>query len=135
MQAARDADGQWVLVLERSEDTALIRDPATGDRRRVPAATVAPVDASPLAVVASALDTDGERGDGRVGLLVELVDRGPTAARTLSTTYDVCESDLHGLLVEFRAAGLVAETRIGGEPGYEPTDAARRLVDRLRDGG
>jgi hypothetical protein len=54
--------------------------------------------------------------------------------RTLLDAYDLCESDLHGLLAEFRAAGLVAEARVAGERGYEATEATHDAVARLRDG-
>lgn len=49
--------------------------------------------------------------------------------------YDLCESDLHGLLTEFRAAGLVVETTVYGERGYEATDAAKEGVELLRANG
>jgi hypothetical protein len=65
-------------------------------------------------------------------LLCDLVDRGPTAVRTMLSAYDRCESDLHGALAEFRAAGLLDETTVAGERGYEPTDEAVAAVAHLR---
>jgi len=71
--------------------------------------------------------------DRSLGLLVELVDRGPVAVRSLASDYDLCESDLHGLLAEFSAAGLIEETTIAGERGYEPTEVAVEGIDHLRE--
>ena len=65
-------------------------------------------------------------------LLVELADRGPVPVVDLLGAYDLCESDLHGLLTEFRAAGLIEETPVFGERGYDATDLARDAVDELR---
>jgi DNA-binding IclR family transcriptional regulator len=70
--------------------------------------------------------------DTALGLLVELDERGPVPVRDLMRSYDLCESDLHGLLAEFTAAGLVTETRVVGERGYELTDVAREGLAALR---
>jgi DNA-binding PadR family transcriptional regulator len=37
-------------------------------------------------------------------------------------SYDFCESDLHGLLAELQAAGLITESQVAGERGYEVTE-------------
>jgi len=70
--------------------------------------------------------------EGTLELLCTLVDRGPTPATTLLDVAPYCESDLHGRLAEFRAAGLVSETTVVGEPGYEPTPEAVDAVEYLR---
>ena len=119
----------------RDESRVRLRDPATGREWEVAAEACQSVDLEPLAFVARVLD--GGRGgvgtdERTIGLLAELVDRGPTPARTVVRPYDACESDLQGMLAETRAAGLVAETRVAGLPGYEATDDGRALVERRR---
>jgi hypothetical protein len=46
--------------------------------------------------------------------------------------YGLCESDLHGMLSEFQAAGLITEATIAGERGYELTSTAREGLATLR---
>jgi len=70
--------------------------------------------------------------DQSLGLLVELVDRGPLSTVALLDSYDLCESDLHGLLTEFRAAGLVTEADSRGQRGYDATDLADDAIRNLR---
>ena len=67
-----------------------------------------------------------------LGLLLEIDARGPVRVRALLEATDLCESDLAGLLAEFRAAGLVTESRIAGERGYDTTDAAAEGLATLR---
>lgn len=139
MQSVRDEDGNRYVLLKRSAESSRVRDPGTGEERYLPNEELTPDEASPLAVVAGGLPAAVRRAvlacpdDRALGLLVELVDRGPTSVRTLLDAYDLCESDLHGLLAEFRAAGLLVETTVAGERGYEPTTDAREAVGRLRD--
>jgi hypothetical protein len=140
MRTVRTDDGDRYLLLEESDDSCLVRDPQTGRTRTVPSDALTDCDdASPLAtaaagvpdpVVAALTAAHDERS---LGLLCTLVDRGPTPVRTLLDVADYCESDLHGLLAEFRAAGLVATTTVVGERGYEPTDEAVAAVAHLRD--
>jgi len=73
------------------------------------------------------------RDDRALGLLLELDADGPIPVRTLLSSSGLCESDLHGLLAELRAAGLVTETEVAGERGYETTDAASDALERLRE--
>jgi predicted MarR family transcription regulator len=68
-----------------------------------------------------------------LGLLVQVDRRGPFAVRTLLADLDCCESDLHGMLAEFRAAGLLAETTVAGERGYETTADGETAVATLVD--
>jgi len=72
------------------------------------------------------------RDDRSLGLLLDVDADGPLPVRTLLDRYDLCESDLHGLLAEFRAAGLLAEATVAGERGYETTETATDALARLR---
>lgn len=127
-------DGDRYLLCKRSEESSLVRDPETGEERYVENDRLTAVEGeSPLALAARAVDEATRRAlpapDERgVGLLVELDRRGPTAVRDLLAEYDLCESDLHGLLAEFRAAGLVRGTEVAGRRGYELTEAARERL-------
>jgi len=140
MRTVRDETGDRYLLVKRSAESSLVRDPETGNERYLPN-TELTVDgeAAALETAASAVSPAVRRvlsatpNDQALGLLVELVDRGPLGVRTLLDSYDLCESDLHGLLAEFRAAGLLSETRVAGERGYEATELTRDAVTRLRD--
>lgn len=70
--------------------------------------------------------------DRALGLLLEIDARGPIAVRDLVMRYDACESDLHGMLGEFRAAGLIEEARVAGERGYDTTEEGEAAVSFLR---
>lgn len=139
MQPVEDADGRRYLLVKRSGESSLIRDPATGREEYRPNDDLAPVETAGLELAAEAVP-DGVRrmltavrDDRSLGLLVALDTRGPTAVRTLLDRTDLCESDLHGLLAEFRAAGLVAEAEVAGERGYRTTETAGDAVAFLRD--
>ncbi|MFB6160504.1 MAG: hypothetical protein ABEJ61_04925 [Haloferacaceae archaeon] len=138
MRTVEDEDGNRYLLVKRAGESSLVRDPATGEERSLAADELATVaDVSPLATVARTLDDPVRRlvlaahDDRALGLLLELDARGPLAVRTLLDGYDLCESDLHGLLAEFRAAGLVAERTVDGRRGYGLTDDARAALTRL----
>jgi hypothetical protein len=141
MRTVRDDEDRRYLLVKRSAESSLVRDPDTGTECYLPNGTLT-VDgaASPLSTAATAVPAPVRRvlaatpNDRALGLLVELVDRGPLAVRTLLDAYDLCESDLHGLLAEFRAAGLIDETRVAGERGYDATDTTRDAVASLRSG-
>jgi hypothetical protein len=139
MRTVRDDEGRRYLLVKRSSASSLVRDPDTGEERYLPnAALTVDDDAEPLTTAASAVPAPARRvlvatpNDRALGLLVELVDRGPLGVRTLLDAYDLCESDLHGLLAELRAAGLIAETSVAGERGYDATETTREAVARLR---
>jgi hypothetical protein len=140
MRTVRDADGDRYLLLKESDESSLVRDPESGAERYVANDDLDFVDESPLATAAAGIDSAVRRlvtatyDDQSLGLLVELVDGGPLATVELLDSYDLCESDLHGLLAEFRAAGLVAEAETAGQRGYDATDLAREAVAELRDG-
>jgi hypothetical protein len=130
MRTVRDEDGTVYILRTESSESSLVEDPATGERRHVPNEALEPVDGeSPLVTASRAVPeavrvvltaTHDERA---LGLLLEIDERGPIDVRSLMD-YDLCESDLHGLLAEFRAAGLVRETDIAGSRGYETTELA-----------
>lgn len=139
MQTVEDSAGRRLLVVKRAAESWLVRDPATGEERYVDPEAVDPVaGASPLATAAGALDDDARRlvlaaRDSRaLGLLCHLAADGPVAVRALLGETDLCESDLHGLLAEFRAAGLLTETDVAGERGYDATPAAREGLRQLQ---
>jgi hypothetical protein len=139
MRTVRDATGSRYLLVKRSSESSLVRDPETGAERYLPNDELTAVEGvSALSVAASGIPESVRRvvtaahSDDALGLLVELSDRGPVAVRDLLGAYDRCESDLHGLLAEFRAAGLVREERVAGERGYDATETTREAVAALR---
>ncbi|WP_254543703.1 DUF7346 family protein [Halomarina pelagica] len=139
MQTVRADDGTIYLLLKRSSDASRVRDPATGEERYVANDRLERVEGeSPLETAARAVPDPVRRlltavhDDRGLGLLLELDRRGPIAARDLMGAYDLCESDVLGLLTEFRAAGLVEPADVAGEPGYDATPRAREALDPLR---
>jgi len=66
--------------------------------------------------------------------LAVVVDEGPIAAIDLLDAADMCESDLHGTITEFRAAGLIDEAEVAGQRGYEATPVAVEAIELLRGG-
>jgi hypothetical protein len=141
MRTVHDDDGRRYLLLKRSGESSLVRDPETGGERYLPNDRLT-VDggSDPLALAARAVPGPVRRvlsachDDRALGLLFELDRRGPLPARAL-VEYDLCESDVLGLVGEFRAAGLVVEADAAGERGYELTDDARGALAALRDDG
>ncbi|MFD1597473.1 DUF7346 family protein [Halobellus rarus] len=142
MQTVRDADGERYLLVKRSTDSSLVRDPETGAERYLPNGELrfGAEEESPLSVAASGVPEAVRRvvsaahDERSLGLLVELADRGPISVVELLDAYDLCESDLHGLLAEFRAAGLIDEATVHGERGYDATEVTERAVAALRVG-
>ncbi|WP_138796936.1 hypothetical protein [Halostella sp. PRR32] len=140
MRTVRDESGDRYLLLKQSGESSRVRDPATGEERYVDNDALSVVEGeSPLATSARGVPEDVRRviaavhDDRSLGLLAEIADRGPVGIRELLDAYDLCESDLHGLLAEFRAAGLVEEARVAGERGYDATETATAALDALRD--
>jgi len=140
MRTVRDSEGDRYLLVKRSGDSSLVRDPHSGAERYIANSDLDIVaDESPLSTAAAGIDPAVRRlltatyDDQSLGLLVELVDRGPLSTVALLDSYDLCESDLHGLLAEFRAAGLVVEADSGGQRGYDAAELAERAVEQLRD--
>jgi len=141
MQTVRDESGRDYLLVKRSSESSLVRDPRTGEERYLPNdALSTPAGEAPLSAAASGVPASVRRvltavhDERGLGLLIELVDRGAVAVVDLLGAYDLCESDLHGTLTEFRAAGLVEEADVAGARGYRATELAREAVDHLRAG-
>ena len=139
MRTVRDADGGHYLLVKQSGGSSLVRDPETGGERYVANGELTVVDdESPLSTAAAGIDAGVRRlltatyDDQSLGLVIELVDRGPLSTVALLDSYDLCESDLHGLLAEFRAAGLVEEADSDGRRGYAATTLATQAVEKLR---
>ncbi|WP_224447418.1 DUF7346 family protein [Haloprofundus salilacus] len=139
MQIVRDDEGRQYLLLKRSSESSRVRDPETGNERYLPNDAFEVVDGeSPLVAAASGVPESVRRvlsathGDRSLGLLVELADGGPLSIIELLDSYDLCESDLHGQITEFRTAGLVEEAQSYGERGYDATELARDGVAKLR---
>lgn len=135
MRTVEDDDGRRYLLLKESHEASRVRDPKTGEERYVENERLTKVRGdSPLATASTAVPAPVRRvltavpDERALGLLVELDDRGPLSVRTLLDAYDLCESDLHGLLAEFRAAGLVREATAAGERGYETTEQATEAL-------
>lgn len=131
-------DGDSYLLVKRSGESSLVRDPETGEERYLPNDELVAAGGSPLALSARRVSEPTRRlltavrSERALGVLLELDERGPLSVRTVLGEYDLCESDLHGLFGEFRAAGLVAETEVGGERGYRLTDRGREGLAALR---
>lgn len=139
MRTVRDADGRRYLLLKRSTESSLVRDPLSGERRHLPNDELVAVDGeTPLETAASAVSPEvrlvlrAARTEVALGLLVELADRGPLSVRAMLAAYELCESDLHGLLAELRAAGAIEEVTVAGERGYDLTAGARDGLEILR---
>jgi hypothetical protein len=137
-RTVEDSDGTRYLLLKRSEEASLVRDPETGERHHLPNAELSVVEdvtttetalaGIPDEVVALLTAVHDERA---LALLVELDEEGPMSVRQLLSAYDFCESDLHGMMAELRAGGLVAETRVAGERGYEVTPRTSEALAAL----
>jgi hypothetical protein len=138
MRTVETPDGERRLLLSESDGTARIRNPATGDERTVDAETLEPLPDEALAVAAEGVPESVRRAvtavhdERTLGVLVSLVDDGPTAVVDLLSYSGLCESDFNGLFGELRAAGLVAECRVAGERGYRATETAEEAVETLR---
>lgn len=139
MQTVRDETGTEYLLVKRSSGSSRVRDPETGEERYLDNECLEAVSGeSPLATAARAVPESvrrvlsAVRDDQALGLLLEVDARGPVPVRDLLSWDSYCESDLHGLLMEFRAAGLVVEAEVAGERGYRTTEQASEALSRLR---
>lgn len=139
MRTVEDDAGNRYLLLKESADSSRVRDPETGEERYIPNDRLTAVaGVSPLEAATAGLPEGLKRvltavhSERALGLLFVLEAEGPLSVRTLLGTYDLCESDLHGLLGEFRAAGLIEETSVNGDRGYRTTDLAADAVAALR---
>lgn len=138
MRTVETPDGERHLLLSTSDGTARVRDPATGAECTVDADAVDVVEDSALSIAAEGVPESVRQvltavhDERALGVLVTLVDDGPTAVVDLLSDSGLCESDFNGLFAELRAAGLVAECRVAGERGYEATETAVEAVEILR---
>jgi hypothetical protein len=141
MKSVQDDTGKRYVLLKRSEQASLVRDPATGNECYVQndrledvenesaLETAARTVSDPVrALLTSVHDEDG------LGLLVELDEHGPLAVRSMLDAYDCCESDLHGRLTVLTAGGLIEETEVGGERGYRLADDAETALETIGAG-
>jgi hypothetical protein len=138
-QTVEDGDGTRYLLLKRSAESSLVRNAETGEHLHLPNGEIEAVEDA--ATVDTVLRTIPEElvslvtavhDERALALLVELDEEGPMSVRTLLSAYDFCESDLHGLVAELRAAGLVVEATVHGERGYETTETASEALESLR---
>ena len=139
-KTVRDTDGNQYLLVKRSAESSLVRDPESGEELHLPNDELTVVSGESPLVTASRSVPEEVRtvltavpNERALGLIVELEASGPVAVRTLLASYDLCESDLHGLLAELRAAGLVREASVAGERGYETTETASTALDTVRN--
>ncbi|MEF8859366.1 MAG: hypothetical protein V5A38_10645 [Halolamina sp.] len=139
MRTVETESGERYLLLKESSDASLVRDPETGEERYVDADRLREVGGeSPLVVAATGVPEPVRQlltavhTERSLGLVMELADRGPVPVVDLLGAYELCESDFHGLLSELRAAGLVAESRVAGERGYDATELAQEAVEGVR---
>lgn len=139
MRTVETPDDERYLLVKRSSESSRVRDPATGEEQYLANDDLTPVDAGPLETAAAAVPdatrtlvtaTHDERA---LGLLLELRRRGPVAVRDLLGDYDLCESDMLGILTEYRVAGLVDEADVAGERGYRLTERGEAALDPLVD--
>jgi len=135
MRTVRDDAGRRYLLLKESAESSLVRNPGTGEERYVPNERLTATGRPPLATAAEHLSGDARArldpavGEQGLGLLAELDRRGPLPVRTLLSEYDLCESDLHGLLGELRAAGAIEEASVAGERGYALTASTQETLE------
>ena len=138
MRTVRDGSGTRYILLKESGESSLVRNPETGTERHVPNEDLEPIEGeSPLVTAAGAVPAPvrtvltAAHDERSLGLLVELDSRGPLSVGTLLSSYALCESDLHGLLAEFRAAGLVEEASVTGRRVYDATETASDALELL----
>ncbi len=138
MQTVRTEGGERYLLVDSSKESSRVRDPTTGEEHTVATERLEPTGESALDTAVRGVPEPVRRlvsavpDESALGLLYEIDARGAVAARDL-LSYDYCESDLHGLCGEFRAAGLLEACEVAGERGYRTTPAASAALAELRD--
>ncbi|QLK25603.1 hypothetical protein HYG81_16195 [Natrinema zhouii] len=139
MKTVEDDTGKRYLLRKRSDTASLVRDPETGNECYIQNDRLKDVDeASALETAARSVSDPvltlltNVHDEETVGLLIELSERGPLAARTLLDTYDFCESNLHGRLTILSAAGLLEEADVAGERGYRITEDCKTALETIR---
>ena len=140
MKTVRDDDGNRFLLLKRSDRASLVRDIETGEEcyvqndrlERVHGESALEVAArtveDPIRSLITAVHTERD-----LGLVLEISDHGPVAVPLLLDRYDLCETEVHGRLAEFQAAGLLEETEVDGDRGYQATERCIRAIELIRD--
>lgn len=139
MKPVRDEDGTRYLLLKRSSDSSLVRDPTTGEKRYIPTDRLEALpEESTLETAAAGID-DSVRtlllsipDERTLGLVLEIDAHGELGIRTILDRYDFCESDLHGRLAVLNATGVLEETTVNGERGYTLTPEATQAISVLR---
>jgi hypothetical protein len=145
MDIVRDGSGTEFLRLERSAESSRVRDPRTDEELELPNGEIESSEASALSVAGWAVpeairEELGTVGDDRtLGLLWEISGRDPIGVRVLLDEYDLCESELHGMVGELRAAGLIEPAEpaalnpiAASDRGYRTTERARSAFARHR---
>lgn len=139
MRTVEDGAGNRYLLLKRSRESSLVRDPVTGEHRHVPTDELSTVGgASPLETAAAGVPDAARRlvravhDDRTLGLLVALEAADGLSARALLDAEAYCESDLNGLVSELRAAGLVTPATVDAEAGYRLTDETASVLRALQ---
>ena len=138
MRTVETPDGERHLLLSTTDGSARLRDPATGEEWTVDADSVEPTSDGAPSVAAGGIPepvravVTAAHNERTLGVLVLLVDDGPTAVVDLLAHSGLCESDFNGLFAELRAAGLVEESRVAGERGYAATETAEEAIALLR---
>lgn len=139
MRTVEDEAGDRYLLITRSQGSSLVRHAATGERRYLPTDELSTVrDVSPLETAAASVPEPARRlvtavpDEATLGLLVALEAADGLSARAVLDSAEFCESDLHGLVGELRAAGLVELAEVNGEDGYRLTAGAATAVRALQ---
>ncbi|WP_312909660.1 DUF7346 family protein [Natronosalvus caseinilyticus] len=141
MKPVRGDDGTRYLLVKRSSDSSLVRDPTTGEERYVANDRLEALpEESALELAAQAVDDDVRplllsiHDERTLGLVLEIAGRGPLGVREILEYSDFCESDLHGRLTVLTAGGVLEETEVGGERGYAISESASRGLELLTGG-
>ncbi len=139
VQTVRDEEGTEYLLVKQSGESSRVRDPETGTEQYLPNDRLTSVGGSAqLETAAASVPSATQRvmmavRDTRsLGLLIEIVNEGPLSVIDLLNAYDLCESELHGLVGEFRAAGLLEEAHVHGRRGYDATSLAREAIAEMQ---
>jgi hypothetical protein len=138
-RTVEDDAGKRYLLLKESGDSSLVRDPETGERTHLPTDSLEATEQSALETILSPVSPavvdllTAVHDERALAVVLELDAEGPLAVRTLLSSYDFCESDLHGLLAELQAAGLITEVSVAGERGYETTERGAEALAVVRE--
>lgn len=139
MKPVRADDGTQYLLLKRSDEASLVRDPVSGNECYVKNDRLEAVrETTALETAARAIPAPVRRlirathDDRSLGLVVTLGDRGPLTVRTLTDETAYCESDLAGVLASLTAAEVITETDVAGERAYDLTSETADALSTLR---